>query len=203
MMEVGSPSRKRTAAMEAAAETWEVPERRERLRRRVDAEGNVGSVEDFPTLDEDEFGDDGKAAWEAEQAEHDGGAEEAELDEQDLLEQEKGIERMEEFGVFELVEKSSPELSEHEKLTVRWVKQKRGDTWRCRLVGRECKFSDPRREGLFTVATAHVTGRLLDFYATEFGYSRMVGDACNAYFHTPQNRKVYFPVLAEMRKRIS
>lgn len=52
------------------------------------------------------------------------------------------------------------ELGEYEKLTVRWVKPKRGDAWWCRPVGREFKFLDPSRDGLFTVATAHVIGRL-------------------------------------------
>ena len=58
------------------------------------------------------------------------------------------------------------------------------------------------REGLFTVATAPTKGRLLDFFAVLRQYKRLVGDACNAYFHTPQNRQVYFVLPEELRQRV-
>eukprot|EP00971_Amphidinium_carterae_P169448 3357096-Amphidinium_carterae.1 len=126
---------------------------------------------------------------------------EAEISEQDLEEQRlakhKELENMwEKFGVFHL-EDPSQLTSDFKRLTCRWVIQKRGDAWRCRIVAREFKFQDPDRAGLFTVGSTVTCSRLLNLWATKNRMARMTGDATNAYFHTPQNRKVYIVLLPD------
>ena len=107
------------------------------------------------------------------------------------------LDQMERYGVRVFAHRNDLFIDQFEKLSVRWVKEIRNDEWRCRLVGREFKFLDPKREGLFTVASAQVTGRLIDFHGTKRGYKRLIGDATNAYFNTPQNRKVYIDYFME------
>lgn len=78
-----------------------------------------------------------------------------------------------------------PEVLECEQLTVRWVKQQEGNQRRCRWVGGDFKLLVPNLDGLFTAEKAHVTERLMDWYAIDNTYSRVVGDACTAHFRTP------------------
>lgn len=102
--------------------------------------------------------------------------------------------------MLELVDCLGPEVKGRKKLTARWVMQKRRTA--VFMFGHlEFKFLGPNRDGLFIVATAHVMGRLIDFYAIENKFSGLVGDACNAYSHTPQSREVCFPAPADMESR--
>ena len=216
--------------MENMAQTWEVEARRDAQRRRVDVSaipalpGVQGAIaaqtdsetrlpacsasyaEDYGTLDEDMGKED---AFSDQDECDDFDPDEDDPDEEtekDLLLQAEGMEheldQMEGFGVYTLEPRDDPQYKDYAKLSVRWVKQRRGKEWRCRVVAREFKFLDPHREGLFTVATAPTTGRLLDYYATKHRYKRLVGDATNAYFHTPQNRKVYIELPEEAKRRI-
>lgn len=78
------------------------------------------------------------------------------------------------------------------QVDLRWVKQKRGEQWRCLGLG-------SNREGLLIVASARATWRLIGFNGID---ASLVGDACNEYFHTLLNRKVCFLVPEEMKNRV-
>eukprot|EP00973_Karenia_brevis_P009203 1248147-Karenia_brevis.AAC.1 len=60
---------------------------------------------------------------------------------------------MESFGVHERHETNSQSWAGYKRLTVRWVKQKKGDIYRCRVVARDFKALAPEKPGLFTSAT--------------------------------------------------
>eukprot|EP00971_Amphidinium_carterae_P021743 428837-Amphidinium_carterae.1 len=91
---------------------------------------------------------------------------EADLEEQEQAKR-KELENMwEKFGVFHL-EDPSALTSDYKRLTCRWVIQKRGAAWRCRIVAREFKFQDLERAGLFTVGATVTCGRLVNLWATK------------------------------------
>ena len=213
-----SPSKRRTAQMESLADVWEDQNKREVLKRKAETDGEehkVGLVEwvskvidpnkEFPSVDDEDcqvnlddvstnVGDD------------DADDESWDWDDEDegkiIVARQRELDQMVKYGVYELKPRGDPSLAEYKQLSTRWVDQRRGEEWRCRIVAREFKFLDPDMEGLFTVATAPVTGRIMDFFATQHGYKRVIGDATNAYFNTPQNRLVYALPPPELRQRL-
>lgn len=92
MSDAGSPSRKRSAAMEAVAGKWEDDARQRGIRRRVDEAGARGAVEQHPTPGEPVVEGDGRGASEAGGVADEGFGEDESLTGSDILEQENGVE---------------------------------------------------------------------------------------------------------------
>ena len=112
------------------------------------------------------------------------------------------IVNMKKFPVYEL--RPTWQCSDFDWSDVRWVGSQRGDgSWRCRLVRRQFKGLDPFRYGLYTPASCERSGRLLDLKASKKKYSRIVGDATNAYFHAVENDKVCCTPPAEILMGLS
>ena len=175
--ELPASSLKRSASMECMAVIWEEQPQRDKLRKKADLSAiessqgaiatvsvsncslpdcapNIGMQDQYSTLDEDPGVE--EAGKEEDSVGDDFGMSERdnddELTEKDLELQLEGMEheldQMESFGVFTLERKDDPEYKDHLKLTIRWVKQRRGPEWRCRLVAREFKSGRRRDERL-------------------------------------------------------
>ena len=96
---------------------------------------------------------------------------------------------MKTFNVYQ-VRYRSEVADSHLGLTVKWVKQIRGDTVRMRLVGREFASGDAR-EDLYTAASTSNTERIVDILACSWLKDKMIIDAKNAYFHADEDELVY------------
>eukprot|EP00971_Amphidinium_carterae_P328184 6459925-Amphidinium_carterae.1 len=111
------------------------------------------------------------------------------------------LDNMEKMGV--ILFKPLAEIDDsYRKLSTRWVRQKRTETkWRARVVAKDFKFLDPHMDHLHTSGANQVTSRLLDYVAIANGYKRLIGDTTNAYFHTPQTKKLYLSWWPELEQR--
>ena len=108
--------------------------------------------------------------------EHDWSAEGSDMDPGIRLGQEVEIPNQCDFGVYELQLRSSQNWNNYKWLNVRWVLQKRGHVWWCRLVARDSKALNPEAPGLFTCASFLMAGRMIGFYAVNHPvYGMMVG----------------------------
>ena len=100
----------------------------------------------------------------------------------------KEIEQMGRFGVYTL--RPTAELYDYVWFDSRWVDELRNGEWRCRFVGKDFAWNSPERDGLYTPASSDRDFRIVDAVAVKKDYPRIVGDACNAYFHAVEKGKV-------------
>eukprot|EP00971_Amphidinium_carterae_P328955 6461117-Amphidinium_carterae.2 len=165
--------------------------------RCLSSDGSGGAIvhDEFADVDEPEttdylesYDDDGGVA------DHDPDAAEK------AAERVRELDKMEEFGVVTYVPIADVG-EDYLRLKTRWVEEIRGSSWRCRVVGKDFKKLDPHMDGLYTPGSSNVCHRLVDIYAGTHGFCRRIGDATNAYFHTPQNRKVVIEWFDELRVR--
>ena len=216
----------RSQKMMRLGETWESPSGREGIKRKAEgeldkedagcaappeqqqaaasaaaqqSEMQVGAIE-FPTLDEDDTIYDQFCDRDEEWFE-----EGSDKDPEVIKGKDQEIDNMDSFGVYELLPRTSQDWKDFKWLSVKWVIQKRGGKWRCRLVGRDFKARSPEMPGLFTCGSNPTTGRVIDFYAVKHrkqGFAAIIGDATCAYFHAFQEEKVVCECPEEIKARL-
>ena len=115
-------------------------------------------------------------------------ADENHEDELTMAAKERELEKLEEFGVFEVV----PEEQSYGKkrVTTRWEIVHRLDGVRARFVAREFRRSE-YMDDVFAPSSGHSTSRIVDFVALKKRQHTFTGDITNAFFHVPEDEECY------------
>ena len=102
----------------------------------------------------------------------------------------KELERMQHFGLYEVVPKDAAQGKHF--ITTKWVLvRKAGNSVRARYVCREFKHGK-KRDDLFAPSTTSITMRVIDVLASKRRLCTLTGDISNAFFHAPEDEEVYY-----------
>ena len=106
-----------------------------------------------------------------------------------------GLELLDEFSVYEVV--PTDRTYGKKFVDTKWEIAQRGGKLKARVVGREFRFLDPQRDGVFAPASLGTTSRLIDFLVLKEKGQRnnpmvtFVADCVSAFLQTDQKEECY------------